>query len=111
MEKFYSMMLEGENLKTAQSLKAMLEELVLYRADRILDKKEGSPFQKVWLYQGKEGTAAVFDDLLWKKSQLVIDIYVEPEAYRFHFYDRDFKGQGKNPAKELLQKNEVLQRV
>jgi len=31
------------DLKTAQSLKAMLEELVLYRADRILDhfKKEG----------------------------------------------------------------------
>jgi len=29
MEKFYSMMLESENLKTAQSLKAMLEELVL----------------------------------------------------------------------------------
>ena len=110
MEKFYSMMLEGENLKTAQSLKAMLDELVLYRAERIVDhfKDEPSPFQNLWIYKGKEGTAAVFDDLQWNKSHLVVDVYVEPERYRLDVYDRNFKGEGKNPALVILQKKSCL---
>ncbi len=114
MKKFYSMMLEGENLKTAQSLKAMLDELVLYRAERILDhfKHEPRPFQTPWIYKGKEGTAAVFDELLWHKSDLAVDIYVEPECYRFQVFDRNFEGKGKNPAKNpakvMLQKMTCL---
>jgi PD-(D/E)XK nuclease superfamily len=103
MEKFYKTMVEGENLKTALSLKAMLDDLVLYRVENIIDtfKSDLSPFRQINNWKDSD---AYFMGVIWKDAHLGIDINVEPELYLFQFWDREDRPGTKGHAKAILEK-------
>jgi len=103
MEKFYKTVVEGENLKTALSLRAMLDDLVLYRVEKIIDKFKNdlAPFRSINNYKDCD---AYFTGLNWKAAHLALDIMVEPESYRFQFWDRNDREGLKGQAKAILNK-------
>ncbi len=103
MEKFYKIIIEGENLKTALSIKAMVDELVLYRVERVIDKfrSDLTPFQKIANYTNSD---AYFTNLFWNDAHLGLDIVVEPESYLFMFWDRNDPEGAKGQAKAMLKK-------
>ena len=103
MEKFYALVVQGENLKTALALKAMLDDLILYRVQRIIDrfKNDLAPFHRISNWKDAD---AYFTDCFWREAHLGIDVIVEPESYVFQFWDRnDDNGQGVH-AEEILQR-------
>jgi hypothetical protein len=110
MEKFYNIIREGkgENLKTALSLKAMVDDLILFRVERIIDKFKDvglTPFKHI----GNCGNYdAYFDGLLWKDANLGLDIGVEPKSYSFVFWDKNDPEGAKGRAKTILEKMECL---
>ena len=101
MEKFYKTIVEGENLKTAMSLRAMLDDLVLYRVEKIIDtfKSDLAPFRSIANYKDCD---AYFTGLIWKNAHLGLDIGVEPESYSFQFWDRNDREGTKGQAKAIL---------
>ncbi len=103
MEKFYNTIVEGENLKTALSLKAMLDDLVLYRVEKIIDKFKNNlaPFGQINNYKDYD---AYFTNLIWKDAHLGLDICVYPELYSLEFWDRNDREGTKRQAKAMLQK-------
>jgi hypothetical protein len=103
MEKFYETIVEGENLKTALSLKAMLDDLVLYRVEKIIDKFKNNltPFGQINNYKDYD---AYFTNLIWKDAHLGLDICVYPESYSLEFWDRNDREGTKRQAKAMLQK-------
>lgn len=103
MEKFYAIIVEGENLKTALSLKAMVDDLVPYRVERIIDtfRSDLAPFKKISNYNNYD---AYFTNLMWNDAHLGLDIVVEPESYSFQFWDRNDPEGAKSQAKAMLQK-------
>ncbi len=107
MEKFYKIVIEGENLKTALSLKAMLEDLVLYRVEKIIDKFKSdlAPFHKISNYNDND---AYFTNLFWDEAHFGIDVVVTPECYSFRFWDRKDREGTKGLAKSILQKMNCL---
>src|ERR1017187_4764042 len=88
MEKFYNIMVQGENLKTALSLKSMVDDLVVYRVERIIDtfKNNLAPFEKLDNYHDYD---VAFMNLFWNDAHLGLDIGVEPESYSFQFWDKN----------------------
>lgn len=103
MEKFYKTIVEGENLKTAMSLRAMLDDLVLYRVEKIIDKfkSDVAPFRSIANYKDCD---AYFTGLIWKNAHLGLDIGVEPESYSFQFWDRNDREGIKGQATAILEK-------
>jgi hypothetical protein len=89
MEKFYKMMVEGENLKTALSLRAMFDELISYRLERIIDKfkNDPGPFQKLLVRDG----LAVFQR--FQDPGLTLAVYAVPESYGFSVWDEQSQDQ------------------
>ena len=55
LEQFYKQMNEPEQFATALSVKSMLDELPVYRIDRIVDhfKNNCYPFESVWNWNNK----------------------------------------------------------
>ena len=106
MKQFYDKMLEGENYKTAQSLSSMLQDLVNYRRDNILDvfRSNSAPFNKLGPWQN----VALFMNLNWQGGNICIDVAVNPDNYEFFFWDRsDREGKYKR-AQDLLTKMNCL---
>jgi hypothetical protein len=103
MEKFYKIVVEGENLKTALTLKQMLDDLVLYRVEKIRDrfKSDLAPFHKISNYEDAD---AYFTDCIWNDAHFGIDIWVYPESYTFWFWDRNDEEGAKGHARTVLQK-------
>ena len=103
MNQFYSMMLKDENFKTAQSLKAMFDDLILYRVERIIDefKKDLHPFKRIANYKDND---AYFTGLTWKQADLGFDIIVEPGRYLFQFWDRSDSSGTNKRARSALEK-------
>jgi hypothetical protein len=103
MEKFYEIMIKDENLKAALSLKAMVDDLVLYRVEKIIDKfgSDLSPFSQINNYKDFD---AYFTGLMWKGAHLGLDICVYPESYLFEFWDRNDREGAKGQARAILQK-------
>jgi len=100
MQKFYEIIVKDENLKTALSLKAMLDELIIYRADRIVEKykDDPAPFDKVFYYD--EGA-------LFQRSQipnLTMAVWPGLEDYLFTFHDRNDPEGTRGQTKATLQK-------
>ena len=103
MEKFYKTIVEGENFKTAMSLRAMLDDLVLYRVEMIIErfKNDLAPFRYVNNWKDFD---VYFTDLSWKDAHLGIDIIVEPEWYTFQFWERPDSKVKNGQAKAILRK-------
>ena len=111
MEKFYEIIVEGEgeNLKTALSLKKMLDDLILYRVQNIFDKfkDDSTPFDKIRITAGRDD--AYFEGRIWKDANLGLDIVVGQKSYSFRFWDKEDDSKGsKGHAKALLQKMDCL---
>lgn len=88
LEKFYKELKVGDNLKTAQSIRNMLNELPNYLAIRIKEKFESccSPFSKIWIYKS---TDAVFEGALIRGLYLKIDIWCYENRYDVLFWARE----------------------
>ena len=103
MDEFYNAMRAdaGENLKTALTLQKMLDDLNLYRVQKILDKfkDDQTPFDKIGI---AENYFDAYFQGLGKHGNLGLDIVVYPDYYSFRFCDKD-DPKGKK-AEELLQK-------
>ena len=86
----------------------MLEELIQYRAWRIIDtfKHDLAPFHNI--YSWKDETYACFEGLYCGKAHFGIDIIVEPQSYAFQFFVKDDKKRGKELAKSMLTKAKCL---
>ena len=102
MEKFYKIICEGQNLKTALCLKAMVDDLILFRAERIIDKfkSDPDPFHKLFVYQN----GAIFQNAVFGEASLDVGIWVEEEIYWFLFTDKNDPEGVKGRPKAMLQK-------
>lgn len=100
MSKFYALMREGTNYQNAQAIRSMLDGLIQFRQDNIVDtfRSDKAPFHKV----GPWSNAVLFTDLFWNGAHLGIDLYVEPDRYNFFFWDRNDKTGAKGHAKAAL---------
>jgi len=90
-------------LKTALSVRAMLDDLIVYRVERLREhfQYDLAPFDRIANYQGYD---AYFTGLYWKDAHLGIDIGVTPESYNLQFWDRNDRPGAKGHAKVILQK-------
>jgi len=102
MDQFYLKMVEGENLRTAMSLKAMVEDLILYRVEKIIDtfQNDLAPFTRIGNWKDVD---AYFTNPVWLEPHLGIDIGVEPESYSFLFWDRNDRPGVKGFARAALE--------
>lgn len=107
MEEFLKVMTQGENLKTAQSLRAMLDDLVLFRAERVADafRSDLHPFQRVAIWAANN---AFFTGFHWQGAHLGLDVIAEPDAYRLYFWDRNDSEGAKGFAKAALENMNCL---
>ena len=87
LEKFYNEIKVGDNFKTAQSIRNMLNELPRYLARRIYEKYHNkcAPFSKVFLYSPNDPRDAVFEgDILG--IHVKIDIWCSEDGYDAAFW-------------------------
>lgn len=107
MRQFYALMREGDAFQNAQCLRAMLDELVLFRVENIIEsfKADLAPFESVANWKDSD---AYFTGCYWDGGHLGIDVIVEVEEYRFQFWDRD-DDEGKNGrARRALKEMGIL---
>jgi len=105
VEKFYEEMLVTENFKTAQSVKVMLDDLILFRAERIAEyfKYHLAPFNNILVWQSY---VVAMLDYFEDNHNWSIDIGIYEAESRFEFWDRN--STDPQAAKDLLQKMNVL---
>jgi hypothetical protein len=103
MKEFYKTIIDGEHLKTALTLKVMVDGLILYRAERIFDKfkTDQTPFTKIAV-AGNNDT--YFEGCIWNGANFGLDIGVEPESYFFQFWDKEDRPGANGKAKAMLNK-------
>jgi hypothetical protein len=108
MEMFYDELMKSDNLKTAQSIRNMMNELPLYMVNRIIKKYEGrcAPFSGIRNWQN--ATAYMGEDFIcgvWVK----IDISCSESGYIVRFWECG-KGEQSNVSgfKELVGKIRCL---
>lgn len=87
LEKFYDQIKEGDNLKMAQSIRNMLNELPFYLARRIFAKYDGrcAPFSKVWLYSSNNPKDALFEGAVILGLYIKMDIWCSEDGYEVIF--------------------------
>jgi len=99
LKSFYNEMIEGDNLKTALSVRDMLNDLPEYMAKRIVDKYSSNyePFEKVFLFSTSSQKAAVLHEAKVKEILISVDIYCSVQGYTIVFFNR----QGNVPEDEF----------
>jgi hypothetical protein len=94
MEEFLSNMLQGNNYQIANALKDMLDELIKFRRDKIIDefKHRSLPFTSVrdW------NNYAVIDSYSSGNQNFAVDVIVEKNMYRVQFFERVFNSKSDN---------------
>ncbi len=85
LEKFRQELLQADNLRTALSIRNMLNEMPIYMAHRIQEHFGGScyPFEKVWIYSSKD---AVFEKVIIDGIYMKMDIWCYEERYDVVFW-------------------------
>ena len=88
LEKFYDMVMSEEKMKTAKSVREMLNNLPSYMAWRIKNRylSQCSPFLDVWIYNNR---VAVFENGLVGDVPIVVDIACSEEGYDVDIFTRD----------------------
>lgn len=86
LEKFYNSLMDEENLKTAKSIRNMMNDLPEYMAIRLEDryKENHSPFAKIWRYKG---TDMVFEGYTIGTLYFKMDIWCNEKGYYVHFWE------------------------
>jgi len=107
MEEFYRIVIDGENFKTALSLKAMIDDLVAFRVEKVIERFNGNPapFTRVANWKNID---AYFTGVTWEGAHLGIDIDVSEASYSFRFWDRNDDEGVKGKARAMLQKMGVV---
>lgn len=86
LEKFYNTLQENSNMRTAISIRNMLNDLPEYLAIRIEDKYKDRcfPFKKVWRYKQRDTVFEAFeiDDLYLK-----LDVWCDENGYTVHLWE------------------------
>jgi len=105
VEKFYQEMLNPESYKTALSVKSMLSDLILFRAEKINDffKSNLQPFQSIIVWQSY---VVALHEYFIDGHNWSVDIGVYEDEYRLEFWDRN--GKDAQEATQLLQRMNVL---
>lgn len=100
LEIFYNSLKENQNIKTAISIRNMLNDLSEYLAIRIEEKyKEHCyPFKKIWRYKQRD---TVFEGFEINDLYLKLDIWCDENGYTIHFWrpntpDYDISAEFKN---------------
>jgi hypothetical protein len=104
MKEFYKIIKDDKlKLKTALNLKEMLDELVKYRTEMIIEKFKSdlTPFTNISNYQN---WVACFTGFISGEADLELGIGVYPEWYSLEFLDRNDRSGTKSHAKEILHK-------
>ena len=91
--KFYNVLLQEDNLKTAKSIRDMLSQtngIPGYMANRIKDKygRSCTPFDRVWIHSNND---AVFGKVVINGIELKIDIWCYDTGYKVIFWAPDEK--------------------
>ena len=99
LESFYNEMTKGDSLKTAQSVRDMLNDLPEYMAKRIVDKYNSNyePFEKVFLFSTSSKKAAVLHEAKKNDISFSVDIYCNELGYEIVFFNR----QGNIPEEDF----------
>ncbi len=86
LEKFYDTLKNSDSIKTAISIRNMLNDLPEYLAIRIEDKyKERCyPFKKIWRHKLRD---TVFEGFEIKGLYLKLDIWCDIDGYTAHFWE------------------------
>lgn len=100
LEKFYNELIQGDNFKTALSIRDMLYELPGYLGTRIKDKFENrcSPFEAV--YANPKG--AVFHETVIRGILVKIDVFCTVDGYDVVFWSPD-ENQNESEFIQLVQ--------
>ncbi len=103
MDTFYNLIVQGENLNSALSLKAMLDDLILYRVEKLIAhfQYDLAPFSRI---ANNNVDSAYFEGLYRKDAHFGIDISVIPQCYRLHFWDKEDRAGERGEAKAILQR-------
>jgi hypothetical protein len=101
MNKFYDQMMVSDNYQTALSLNSMLNDLILYRVNKLIEefRVNCNPFDSV---NNWKDFVVYFFKLPFQQADLSIDIGVYQEHYSFQFWDRNHKSQGVGPIVSML---------
>lgn len=88
LEKFYNEMKNETNMKSALSIRNMLNDLPGYLAIRIQDKfgKQCHPFDKIWIYRNQD---AVFEHASIQNVYVKMDIWCYENGYDVLFWTPD----------------------
>jgi hypothetical protein len=86
LEKFHATILDSEKLKTAMSIRSMLNDLPEYLAIKIENKykKNCYPFKSVWRYKT---TDTVFEGCEIGSHYLKMDIWCSEDGYKVQFWN------------------------
>ena len=100
LEKFYQELLQKDNMKSAQSIRNMMNELPNYMALRIQDKfgARCHPFSKLWIYGNHD---AVFEGAVVDNIYLKMDIWCYEYGYDVLFWSPGDKNTPENDFKLL----------
>lgn len=79
LEKFYNSLLEGENHKTALSIRNMMKELPIYMKDRILDRLKSNGHSNVWAWKSDPKHCGLIHDT--EDGQYKIDVWSSECGY------------------------------
>lgn len=79
LEKFYNSLLEGENHKTALSIRNMMKELPVYMKDRILDRLKSKGHSNVWAWESDPKHCGLIHDTEY--GQYKIDVWSSECGY------------------------------
>lgn len=106
LEKFYNQIKEGDNLKMAQSVRNMLNDLPIYLAHRIFVKYNNrcAPFSKVWLYTPNNPRDAVFEGAVVLGLYIKMDIWCSEDGYEVLFYSPDDRQPDETVFNEIRNK-------
>lgn len=110
LKSFYNEMIEGDNLKTALSVRDMLNDLPEYMAKRIVDEFSSNyePFEKVFLFSTSSKKAAVLHEAKKNDISFSVDIYCNELGYEIVFFNRqgnipeEYFANLKNSLKDAL---------
>ena len=99
LEKFYNELLQGDNMKTALSVRNMLNDLPVFLASRIQAKynKNCSPFSKIWIYNSKD---AVFEKAIINNVYYKMDIWCNEYGYDVCFWHPQDQNDNYSPITE-----------
>ena len=106
LKSFYNEMIEGDNLKTALSVRDMLNDLPEYMAKRIVDEFSSNyePFEKVFLFSTSSKKAAVLHEAKKNDISFSVDIYCNELGYEIVFFNR----QGNIPEEDFANLKDSL---